>query len=863
MSIAFDADFYEAGFSGAPAFLGTSFLEGPTDSDGIDNPNSLFPTGNGLVDETYAEIAEAGLKDPRTGLFYEFPDDVLNEKAERMSLFTLNTNGGERPDPVDDAEAYRILSGDPREVRVPPYDPYADLIVADVIHDVRQNIVSGPFEMPNTGRTEFKKVVAAFYFARPASAEVDLNNLTVTGEFKPVIEVWQATGTVYNSAFTVPSPPPAPRMRLIPGDRSVTITWDDTPVDAVDPYSLTEAAAGREPSPDFPQFGYRSRDFEGFRVYRSTSGSSEDAKLIASYDLDNGLRSYSITRAVSTSQGTGDVVETIPLGDDTGLAFSFTDRGEDIGGLINGVPLFYTVTSYDFNPVLVGNESLESGINFRRQDSNGDFYQLAIPRSPSTSIVTGSGNWTQVDGLGEAVTEGLSANWESIGDVGELTSRGEIIRFTTPLAPVINAFAADLSQAVVIDPDNVSSQGGYVVVDSIEHTDKDTRNHVHYVHFEDYDGVPTTSGKFTIPYHEIEGLYPADAVVDQEEGFNFSGPLLADGPAYNGTAYFRKGGLNYGKIAPLRVKPSGEAEIQWINFDGGSYEEVGRVVYPGFEVRQPFVTQQMNGLVSRTTCVAGQFAQGSMAIRWLEDGSVDVWDQANNVAVRFNRMVADGWGFLPLDTWEYDEIVEDQIITEKQLRHTQLVDQAVFVDDPEFAGAERMTLYVRGVELDIRNISERPAAGDEWILDMGFKGSLTQVVTYTSPFAGMRVKLSLTAASKSTAPDRLEKIRVVPNPYIANSLFDSGPSRRAVMFTHLPLRATIRIYTISGNLVNLLNHGPGLEGSIGGSGDRNSGQFSYDLTTRFGDQLASGIYYFHVKDNETGEESLGKFSIIQ
>ncbi|MEA2063212.1 MAG: hypothetical protein U9P14_05920, partial [Gemmatimonadota bacterium] len=219
--------------------------------------------------------------------------------------------------------------------------------------------------------------------------------------------------------------------------------------------------------------------------------------------------------------------------------------------------------------------------------------------------------------------------------------------------------------------------------------------------------------------------------------------------------------------------------------------------------------------------------------------------------------------FLPLDQWTYEEIVRDQIERPKSERMTRLVRKAVFMDDPLYEGTERMTLYVRGVELDLRNISRRPAAGDEWTLDMGFKMSLTQSVRYCSPFAGMRMALHLSAASRSTAPGRLEAIKVVPNPYIASSLFDSSPYKRSVMFTHLPLKATIRIYTISGNLVNVLRHGPGLEGSLGGAADRNSGQFSFDLTTRFGDQMASGIYYFLVHDSETREEFLGKFSIIQ
>lgn len=865
MSIAFDSDFKESNFDGAPAFLGISFMEGPTDHDGMDNPNSLFPAGNGLTDETFGDILNAGIKNPRTGLFFEFHQDVLEEKAERMSLFTITTNGGERPDPVDDAEAYRIYSGDPREVLAPQFDPYADLILADIVGDIRQNIISGPFELPENDMREYQRVVAAFFFARPLQSEVNLNNLSTDGELKPIMQLWKAASTVYRNSFVVPSPPQAPSMKLLPGDREVTVTWDDLPVEAVDPYSMTEEAAALPQSPDFPGLGYRARDFEGFRVYRSQTGNASDAKLIAQYDLDNGFRTYSITRAKATGQGLEDIVEEIPLGTNTGLGFSFTDRGDDIGGLVNGVPLFYMVTAYDFNPVLVGNESLESSINFRRQDTQGRFFQLAVPRSNSTSIVSGSGAWQQVDYYGNPVSAGLPTYSSTIGSVDNaLTSDTKVVEFEEPVAPVASAFAADLSSVSVVDPENVTSLGGYLVVDSIVHTKPDTRNHMHYIHFEGPDSKPTTNGAFSVPYHGIEGLYPEDELAEQVIPFSFSGPLVSDGPAFNGTAYFRQGALKLAKVAPLKVKPSGAAGyLELTDWSAGSFEEMGELHFQNFHVLQPFVSTQLNGLLNRTLCVAGQFAPGSLRIRWLADGSIDVWDEANNVPVRFNERVADGWGFLPLDRFSHDEIYDDQILHRSTQWLTSLVSRPAYYLDPEHAGAEMMSLYVRGVELQIRNILVRPVSGDEWRLNMDFLNSLSVTTRYTAPFAGMRVALNLTPAQKSNAPGRLDNIRVVPNPYIASSVYDPGPNKRAIMFTNLPLRATIRIYTISGNLVNLLRHAPGLDGSVGGVSDRNSGQFSFDLTTRFGDQMASGIYYFHVRDDETGEEFLGKFSIIQ
>ena len=864
MSIAFDSDFNEAGFSGSPAFMGTSFLEAPTDRDGIDNPDPLFPAGNGLVDETYGDIEDAGIKDPRTGLFMKFDPDVRSESAERMSLFTLNTNGGERPDPQDDTEAYRILSGDPSEVRVPTFDHYSNLIVADIVGDLRQNIVSGPFELPNLADVPDKRVVAAFYFARSERNEVDLNNLSIDGEFKPVIDLWAATREVYRNGFVVPSPPPAPRMKLLPGDRQVTITWDDTPVEAADPFANTEIAAAFPPVPDFPGLTYREKDFEGFRVYRSQTGNAQDAKLLAQFDLDNQYKTYKITRAIKTGQGLDDVVEEVPLGNNTGLAFSFTDRGDDISGLINGVPLFYMVTSYDFNPALIGNESLESSINFRRQEAQGRFYQLAIPRSSSTSIISGSGSWKQVDSFGEEVQPGQPPDYNLLAHVGDATLRGSIVEFTSPIPPTTGAFNGDKSQVNVIDPDNVPLLGGYLVVDSIEHTNKDTRNFLHYAHFEDPQGNPTTHGTFTIPFHDIEGLYPADEVADQEVPFNFSGPLVSDGPLFNGSAYFRQGGLETAKIAPLKIKRAGSDTLLLLQTaEPGSYEQVGGQWFQDFIVLQPFIDTQLNGLISHTVCVAGQFTPGSLIITWLEDGSVQVFDQANQVPVRFNEQVADGWGFLPFDQFTYEEIYQDQIERPRDQRITRLSRTAVYARDPDIQNAERMSLYVRGVELAVRGITRRPEAGDQWTLEMAFIEYIGQTVHFTAPYAGMRVALDLTPATRATAPGRLNKIKVVPNPYIASSLFDSGANKRSIMFTNLPLRATIRIYTISGNLVNILRHGPGQEGSIGAVGDRNSGQFSFDLTTRFGDQMASGIYYFHVQDDDTGEKFLGKFSVIQ
>lgn len=106
----------------------------------------------------------------------------------------------------------------------------------------------------------------------------------------------------------------------------------------------------------------------------------------------------------------------------------------------------------------------------------------------------------------------------------------------------------------------------------------------------------------------------------------------------------------------------------------------------------------------------------------------------------------------------------------------------------------------------------------------------------------------------------LDKVAVVPNPYIVTSsfevpppsVFSQGRGDRRVDFIHLPPKCTIRIYTTSGELVRILEH------NVDIYDDRES----WDLLTREGLEIAYGIYVFHIDAGEYGEK-IGKFAIIK
>lgn len=81
----------------------------------------------------------------------------------------------------------------------------------------------------------------------------------------------------------------------------------------------------------------------------------------------------------------------------------------------------------------------------------------------------------------------------------------------------------------------------------------------------------------------------------------------------------------------------------------------------------------------------------------------------------------------------------------------------------------------------------------------------------------------------------LERVGVVPNPYRGRAPWDPQGGNE-VHFTNLPVRSTIKIYTIAGDLVRTLQHS-----------DRVRDFERWDLTNQDGQSVASGIYMYRVE----------------
>lgn len=120
-------------------------------------------------------------------------------------------------------------------------------------------------------------------------------------------------------------------------------------------------------------------------------------------------------------------------------------------------------------------------------------------------------------------------------------------------------------------------------------------------------------------------------------------------------------------------------------------------------------------------------------------------------------------------------------------------------------------------------------------------------------FVAHKDKIDIDQAKKD-----LDKIKVVPNPYVASALwelrnpYNSGRGPRSLHFTHLPNKCTIRIFTVNGELVTELHH----------EAQFSDGTEDWNMLQRDNLSIAYGVYVYQVDAPGIGQK-IGKFAVIK
>lgn len=151
--------------------------------------------------------------------------------------------------------------------------------------------------------------------------------------------------------------------------------------------------------------------------------------------------------------------------------------------------------------------------------------------------------------------------------------------------------------------------------------------------------------------------------------------------------------------------------------------------------------------------------------------------------------------------------------------------------------------------LNTKANGENPREGDT--LQIYLKKPFLSADQYHFQMKGMSI-------SNSLARQQLKDIRVVPNPYIATAAwepkntYNSGRGPREIHFINLPQKCTIRIYNVSGTLVDRLEHESTMD----------NGTEIWDVLSKENLSISYGLYLYHIEAPGVGQRT-GTFAIIK
>lgn len=245
-------------------------------------------------------------------------------------------------------------------------------------------------------------------------------------------------GTAYESNYNFAKAPDVPVVKAITGDNKVTLFWDSRAEDSDDPVT--------------------GKDFEGYKIYRSTDPNFQDLneitdprfgtelwrRPVAQFDLNNDIYGFS-PNATEGAQ--------FWLGEDSGLRHFWVDTTVQ-----NGYTYYYAVTSYDH----------------------------------------GSLNPDGVDSLFIDPTE--CARFVLISSSGDI-DKGTNIVIVRPEAPVAGFIQASTNESGIISGPNNSAQG--TVDFKVINPEQIKNNHTYKITFKDTStgtgpNVLKSTGSFTL-----------------------------------------------------------------------------------------------------------------------------------------------------------------------------------------------------------------------------------------------------------------------------------------------------------------------------------------------------------------------------
>jgi len=647
-------------------------------------------------------------------------------------------------------------------------------------------------------------------FGFPSSQ--DINNIDdpgVQAALAPILDMADVADIVSEGGYILPETPAPPPLVIIPGDRAVSITWSDVNVHTPDKYYYFLQEFGLD-----PEGVYREYDFEGYRLYRSFVGPNDShSELIYECSISDG-----------------------------NLQFFYNDnytKDEPFNRMRNGMKVWYALVPYDRN----------------YDTETGEMFSLPDPTSGKTWNRPGAGLYT-VEPRSEA-SEFKPAFWDGVATyVGPATG-----------APISVELAGDGTGKLLEMPQWLQPPMNFSF--EVVNNERITQDLTVYVACTGV-GVDWGCAYWAYPNRELSLLNSSGTILMTAPSplstRNSSQELIMSNPPDDD-------GVNYA-VHALWTHPGSRGNRDYAPV----HLEIDLGGYTGATVERLFGSCQSYRYGTGPS-IASYIRNGQFEVTWKEAGgglSVDVMDKTRGEAVPFSPYREDfAWGFMPGGTYmDFFNEIKDGVSKEDRVN---LMLETVAADN-----TDAFALSLNGIVFEISDITAMPPAGTKFTITLAFgewNGDQTVFTQYPdAPAPGDKWQLNIKASTMDPEDADLTKVMVVPNPYMASSWLDLYPNSRRVEFVNLPARCTIRIYSLGGHLVNVLNH---IGSNRFGWGDytdwdrldinnnprefsgydNHSGTEPWNLRNRFGQTVASGLYFFHVTDTR-GETYTGKFYII-
>lgn len=250
--------------------------------------------------------------------------------------------------------------------------------------------------------------------------------------------------------------------------------------------------------------------------------------------------------------------------------------------------------------------------------------------------------------------------------------------------------------------------------------------------------------------------------------------------------------------------------------------------------------------------------QNDLEIRFTETGSAASWFSAG---VLQGAISADTL-WVPFELWDTENDMRINVALYQVAPPTKPASSIVLVDSVN--GSYQFSTNIQvipvytpydGNLIDFAN----DASATGWTLKFDRGATLFEYgnvlhVKFANPLIAGTDTYTFNASGLTDAADaksQLDEINVWPNPYFGQNPEETTPNNRLVYFTHLGIgTSTIRIFTLSGDLVTKIEHVV--------ESENQDNRAAWDLRNGNGIPVASGMYIAHITVEDVDGKKIGE-----